>query len=347
MQSEKRQNGLAIPTFINLTILLLLVILEGAVAERHWFTTLLTYMPQQPFCLPTAVLLVVVLYKRQWRWAAVNGLAAAICVFLLLGVNVPLPRGGTPGTPVRVMTFNIHHLSGGIDAVAGVIEREGPDILCLQEANPGRYGNPVSQLTDRLLGWHVARSHDVAVFSRYPIRERRVHPVPGTERAMLETVFQVEGRRFAVLNIHMSTSSTASSQRSPHNSRRTYLRMSAAIRSRQVRMMLDIVDRSAYPMLIAGDFNLPPRGRLYRRLREQFDDAFGKAGWGTGYTFPARLPVMRIDYIFADRSFAIRRCYRPSTTASDHHAMVADLVIGEPLHPDDSRRGDSLAPEIP
>ncbi|MHB0938575.1 MAG: endonuclease/exonuclease/phosphatase family protein [Armatimonadota bacterium] len=325
-QTRQRRSRLAILSNINLAALLLLTVCEFVIAERTWFTTLLTYMPQQPFIVPAAVLLLLSLFKRQWRLALVNGLAALICLFTLLGFNIPKPATYARGYPVRVMTLNLHHLSAGTDAAMALIEREKPDILCLQEVNRS-HTDPVERVARRLPGWYVARTHEVAVLSRYPIRERRVHRVPNTERAMLEAVCEIEGKRFAVLNIHMSTASEARSLRDPDGSRRAYLRLSAAIRAQQVRQMLEIAEQSPYPRLVAGDFNTPPRGILYRRLCGSFTDTFARAGWGTGYTFSARLPVMRIDYVFADKGFAVMECRRSSLKASDHYSVVADVML--------------------
>jgi len=328
-QTVKRGRWLATITFLNLAAILLLVFIERIVAERHWLTTLLTYMPQQPFCLPTAALLIIALLTRRWRLAAWNGVATAICLFALLGVNIPKPNFYVHGYRLRVMTLNLHHLSAGTDRSVALIEREKPDILCLQEVSRGTAGDPVAQLAGRLPGWRVARTHDVAIFSRLPIRAQRVHPVPGTGRAMLEAVCEIEGRRFTVLNIHMSTSATPRSLFTRGVSRRSHLRETAAIRSQQVRQILAITPRSPYPVLLAGDFNTPPRGILYRRLRQQFDDAFTRMGWGTGYTFPSRLPVMRIDYIFAGKGLAVVKCCRPAARASDHKAMSAEMYLIE------------------
>ena len=325
-QTKRRQSRLAILSNINLAALLLLIVCELVIAERTWFTTLLTYMPQQPFILPAVVLLMIALFKRQWRVALVNGLAAIICLFTLLGFNIPKPATYARGYPVRVMTLNLHHLSAGTGAVMALIEREQPDVLCLQEVNVS-HTDPVERVARRLPGWQVARTHEVAVFSRFPIRERHVHPVPDTGRALLETIFEIEGKRFAVLNIHMSTSSTPRSLFTPGTSRRAHLRLSAAIRSQQVRQMLEIAERSSYPMLIAGDFNTPPRGILYRRLRGRFTDVFAQRGWGTGYTFPTRLPVMRIDFIFADNGFTVLKCRRSALKASDHYAVTAEVML--------------------
>jgi vancomycin resistance protein VanJ len=326
--TKQRRDWLNSISIINLAALLFLVLCEFVIAEHTWFTTLLTYLPQQLFVLPAVVLLIIALIKRRRRLAWINGLAALCCLFVLIGFSIPKPAFFAHGYPVRVMTLNVHHLSAGVDAAMALIKREKPDVLCLQEVNQS-HTDPVARISQRLPGWHVARAYDIAIISRFPISMLNVFPVPDTQRAMLETVLTVHGKRFAVLNIHMSTASTPSSLFTRGISRRAHLRVTAAIRGEQVRQMLAIANQTPYPLIVAGDFNTPPRGIFYRRLRGRFTDAFTRAGWGTGYTFPAKLPVMRIDYVFANKGFAVMKCRTSTLKASDHYAVVADLMLLE------------------
>lgn len=322
-----RRGALLWLTLINLALLVLLVAVESVIAERHWLTTLITYAPQQLFCIPTAVLLLVAVLKRRWRVASWNAVAGVICLFFLLGFAIPHFRHSA-GVPVRVMTFNIKHLAGGIRGVSAVVAREHPDVLCLQEINADRgTAAPMPQLQAALPGWYYARTRETAIFSRHPLLAHSTFPVKGTGREMLKAEVAIQGKRLGILCVHLSTSATGSSLQDSRGSRRAHLRKTAKIRLQQARMIQDIAGQSSVPLIVAGDFNTPPRGIIYLRLRVRFTDAFAQAGWGTGYTYPARPPVLRIDYLWTDRSIGIQRCYRPASTASDHYPMVADLRL--------------------
>ena len=76
-----------------------------------------------------------------------------------------------------------------------------------------------------------------------------------------------------------------------------------------------------------GDFNNPPRGRLYQRLAGCFQDAFRAAGWGLGETYPVGTPLLRIDYLFAGQGVGVSRCWVPNVRASDHRPTVAEVVL--------------------
>src|SRR5207248_530754 len=111
-----------------------------------------------------------------------------------------------------------------------------------------------------------------------------------TGRVILETVLAVNGKRLTVLNVHLSTAATGATLTRRSMPLPAYLRHTAAVRWEQVTTLLRVAgDRS--PLLIAGDFNNPPRGRLYGRLTGRFQDAFSAAGWGLGDTFPSGFPL--------------------------------------------------------
>jgi endonuclease/exonuclease/phosphatase family metal-dependent hydrolase len=105
------------------------------------------------------------------------------------------------------------------------------------------------------------------------------------------------------------------------------------------------------PHFIAGDFNthgftgrhsrhlLPP---VLRRMRGAgYQDAFYAVGTGGGRTFPARSPLLRLDFLFLPRSWAggLRSARRVEhamiTEASDHRPVVIEWAwpqnaVGQP-----------------
>lgn len=91
--------------------------------------------------------------------------------------------------------------------------------------------------------------------------------------------------------------------------------------------LLNVTRRISGPLIVAGDFNTPPRGEVYRRMSADLTDAFGYAGWGVGYTFRSDVPAMRIDYVFLGNGVRAERCWTPHTEASDHLPLVADVEL--------------------
>ena len=79
-------------------------------------------------------------------------------------------------------------------------------------------------------------------------------------------------------------------------------------------------------MLIAGDSNLPNGSLVLRRHLGGFSDAFVQSGWGFGYTYPARLPWMRLDRVLLGSGLrAVSFDVLPRRTSA-HRPVVAEVV---------------------
>lgn len=326
-----RQRRLLRITVANLAFLLLLWLVETYVAERHWLTTLITYSPQHWAGLPLLVLLPWALIRRSWRAVGLNVLALCVFMFALLGFRVHGLPSRTDGQPVRVMTWNIHHSSRGVDAIVRAVEAGRPDIVCIQEANDGNWKSDVlPELRKAFRGWHCWGFREVATFSRHPIVEKDLHRLmPETGRVVLETVVDVGGQRLTIYNVHLNVAIEGRSlSKSGWRGIPNYLRHTADVRLDQVRDLKEIVSAAKGGAVIAGDFNTPPRGRCYGRIAGRYHDAFRHGGSGFGYTYPSRRPLMRIDYVFTDE-IHVRRCFVPNVTGSDHRPVIADLVMPE------------------
>ncbi len=317
--------------YANLALAVLLVVVETFVAERTHLTTLIVLMPQAPFAVPTVALAAVALAGRMRTAAAVSLLAGAALLFGPLGFTVPLPREmPRESTKLRVMTYNVHQGRYGITEVAAVIDRCSPDVLCLQEVNAnGPWGDPVWQIEQlQWKRWHVVREADVAILSRKPIRGRRSAYLPlGTMRAVLAAQILVNGKPVTVVTTHFNVARAGPSFLESRGRAREYLTSAASVRLAQTAALLKFAESLSGRVIITGDLNTPPRGFCYRRISSRYSDCFATAGWGFGYTYRSRLPVLRIDYVFADRSLAAASCFAPNAAASDHKPVVADILI--------------------
>jgi vancomycin resistance protein VanJ len=314
----------------DLLALALLWAAETFVAERHWLATLVTYLPQWPFVAPAALLLLVSLVCRARRAVLINAGALLFGVVALLGFRfAPPPDIPKDRRVLRVMTFNIRHGDGGTERIAAAIRELAPEVICLQEANAlGRLPDPKPGLQRALPGYHFAHQGELMVASRYPIRSRRVVPLEElrTRRPALETVLDVGGKAVTVLNVHLATFvTTASLQNRRGRSLPDYLRGTAELRDEQTTALLARAVQT--PLIVAGDFNTPPRGRVYQRLTGALHDAFAERGRGFGYTFPARRPMLRIDYLFTSGGVIPVRASVPAVLVSDHRPLMAEVGL--------------------
>jgi endonuclease/exonuclease/phosphatase family metal-dependent hydrolase len=96
------------------------------------------------------------------------------------------------------------------------------------------------------------------------------------------------------------------------------------------------------PAIVAGDFNVVPWSRGYRRLSRRLRDAQVAAGRPMPQaTFPARWPFLRIDHLFVSPSIRVlqTKTLRTALTrvASDHLPLVMDFEIAVPAAPSEPR----------
>ena len=330
-------------SWLNLFALIFWWTLINGVAERTAFTTFGLYLPQQPFLLPTLMLLLWSAVKKKRVPLLFNAATLLVSGIILLGFHVPWTRilpAPTRSHGVRVLTWNIFLSSAGTQKIAREIKAQNPDIVCLQETL-GRRGyvpDRTPELIARFPGWHAARAGDVTIVARWPLENLRSykHPKPSSRRVLAVTC-RTPGGPLDVIVAHISTSAPGSRYggqrpRSVHRLIETaeLVHQTALTRLSQLPVIdqaLDESARSGRPYLLAGDFNNPPRGELYRHLGAQLTDAFAQGGWGCGFTFPAKLPVMRIDYLWLGRGLRARRTYVVPANASDHRATVSDVDV--------------------
>ena len=158
--------------------------------------------------------------------------------------------------------------------------------------------------------------HGNAVLSKFPIARYLNHDVsvPGTEqRGMLWCVLEVPGqhRQIHVVCVHLGL-------RESH-------------RQRQLQALCRLIEGEIpadAPLLVVGDFNdwrQRADGILAGcGLREVFVAANGQPA----RTFPARLPVLRLDRVYA-RNVEVGQCRilsgRPWSHLSDHAPLLVDV----------------------
>lgn len=82
------------------------------------------------------------------------------------------------------------------------------------------------------------------------------------------------------------------------------------------------------PVIFGGDFNAPASDAVYNILRHQFLDGYRAAGSGWGNTFFNRLPVLRIDQLWATfPQLQPLNARAMPTRNSDHRLLICDYIL--------------------
>jgi endonuclease/exonuclease/phosphatase family metal-dependent hydrolase len=258
-------------------------------------------------------------------------LAIAVCFALCCGCAL-FTKSDAPVT-IRVMTYNIHHgegLDGRVDTarIAELIKQERVDIVALQEVDKGVRRTALRDLTAELAALtgmtgifsnnfhYQGGEYGNAVLTRFPVKRWTNHHYqmlrPNEQRGVLQLKLDVHGHDLVVMNTHIDSR--------PDDAER-WLNVGE----------IEVLTKKHgdTPVILCGDFNNLPAGRVYERLSETFQDTWAKIGVGNGFSFPANSPNRRIDYIWYIQPEALKplKSWLPKSEASDHLPLVAEFEL--------------------
>jgi endonuclease/exonuclease/phosphatase family metal-dependent hydrolase len=241
---------------------------------------------------------------------------------------------------LRVVTYNVHRCRGGDGVlspsrIAEVLASQEPDVIALQELDTGhaRTGHADQPaLVADYLKMHcyfypaverLDERYGDAVLSRHPMELVRAGPLPTLphrprleRRGALWVRLDCGGRPVQLLNTHLG--------------------FWPAEHRAQVEALLG-PDWLGHPdcrppRLLCGDLNFWPGTRPYRRVRQVLRDAQDRHGpIALRPTYPARLPVLCLDYVFHSHDLMVRSVRVPRTrltrVASDHLPVGVEVAL--------------------
>lgn len=237
---------------------------------------------------------------------------------------------------LRIMTYNVHRCvgtDGRADPrrIAEVIASCEPDIVALQELDVGRlrtggidqagsiahhlgmsfHFHPALQVEEELYGDAILTSLPMRLVKAGRLRGNAMLEPRGALWASVVT----NGAEIQIINTHLG--------------------LTPFERSNQTDALLGPSwisnPRCMEPIILLGDFNAGSQSRVYRRLSTTLRDAQLGLHQRPRRTFPARMPMLRIDHIFCSRSVEVVDVELPRSqlirTASDHLPLVMDFRL--------------------
>jgi endonuclease/exonuclease/phosphatase family metal-dependent hydrolase len=94
-------------------------------------------------------------------------------------------------------------------------------------------------------------------------------------------------------------------------------------RAQQAEELKTYINKSPYPVIVAGDFNDTPVSYSYTTIRKGLKDSFVNSGYGAGFTYKGKYPANRIDYILYDNALENRYFEIMKVKYSDHYPVAA------------------------
>lgn len=243
-------------------------------------------------------------------------------------------------TPLRVLVYNIHagKDAKGVDnlaRVAQIVRDTKADVVLLQEVDKGttRSGNvdQVAELT-RLTGYHgvfgktldyQGGDYGIAILSRWAItKDTLIHlPVEPPQfrsnvsyepRGALRVVIASPLGLLRVVNTHMDASREDTYRL---QEAKTLLAIGGALRD------------STGTTLIGGDLNSEPGSAVIALFAPaSWRDVFRECGKRSGLSYPADVPVKRIDYLMMTGATRCTFAEVLNTDASDHRPVLFRIV---------------------
>lgn len=342
----------AIATWAWAIVVLLDLFLIRWVADRWWGVAILLFMPRWLFLAPLPFLLLASGWGGRPRHWILQAVVALVVAGPLMRINLPISQAWdrpADGTRVRVLTINRGEHSFDGDRLIRLIEEERIDLVCFQEGFPYAVGSRKVEDYFASGGWHRDREHYVA--SRYPIVDE-LPPLSDDFRPKGRFPAHMSGVRvraapaveFGVVSVHMPTLRRGFYRLRRHDVEG--MKQHLAWWDRELGRVLEgLAGIGPVPLLIGGDFNVPPDHASMAALGGFFRFAFEDAGWGYGYTRPSSWPWFRIDHILGSPEWAFTRCRVGPDLGSDHLPLIAEAVLRPAASP--SLRAGRRSPDGP
>ena len=223
--------------------------------------------------------------------------------------------------------------------IADVIASCQPDIVALQELDVGRRRTggidqvaEIARVLDMKIHFHPVLQikqelYGDAILTTRPSRLMRAERLPGLKRLPA-----LERRGALWVSTHISGVDVQIIN--------THLGLLRRERLTQVDTLLGPHwlghPQCRDPVILVGDFNAVPRSRAYRRLALRMTDAQrALRGSVPRPTYPARMPVLRIDHVFVSHSIEIERVETlrigAARVASDHLPLLVEFRVVPPM----------------
>ena len=271
------------------------------------------------------------------------------------------------GGDLRVMSYNVlrfrnQHDNGKstetvANEIAEMVKEYKPDVLCIQEftrcfpkMQQKACIDKLGEMLELPYNYYHTRSNFCGnvIYSKYPLSALE-EDIPFAEEKEYGVVAKVDAGPkgvFYVLCCHLTSFQLTNDEVAVFsergNSKEQVEEYGKSIvsklvtayqeRSREVSTMLADIPHDGRPILICGDFNDTPLSYTYHQIyRAGFVDGFVKAGRGIGHTYAGRLPLLRIDYVWANEQIQPISFKRLKYKGSDHYPVMMDFNVNHGL----------------
>jgi len=270
-------------------------------------------------------------------------------------IKLTKPSGDKTNT-FKVLSYNVrlfnYFENNGANSekkIVDFLKVQKPDVICLQEffglgIPAQKEAAFIAELGEKyyshikVLGNGKNRFYGIATFSKYPIVRKGEIIHPGSSSLSIYTDILIGKDTIRIYNNHLQSfrlmrmersfveEMTASDDKETMGEVKSIfasLKKGFIRRSLQAQVVKDNIDRSPFPVIVAGDFNDTPVSYAYRKIRKGLNDSFVNSGYGAGFTYRGNYPPNRIDYILYYKSLNNSYFEILRIKYSDHYPIIA------------------------
>ena len=298
--------------------------------------------------LANVVILIIWIIRRRWHWCAIPAVTLLCCLPYIGTFYQPeLFRSFTEGkSGLKVATYNVaafgRELTGfKAEDILSEMRRQKVEVLCLQEymEMSGDKANSKSYL--EYFDHMVTGRDDMAIFSRFPIKDSGIIDFGPTNMSGMWADVDVNGKLLRVFNVHLETTGF---NRTVHKIAKMQMQGSnieenaiiraiydnytygMIVRVGQANKVAEEIRQCQLPVILCGDFNDVPYSYTYNTMKGNLVDGFKECGHGFMSTYRGA-KQFRIDYIFHDESLTGENYYKLDLSYSDHCPVFLKIAF--------------------
>ncbi len=216
------------------------------------------------------------------------------------------------------------------------IDHIQPDIIAFQESSMVRH------MRNDLLEYdsHHFSTKGTSLYSKLPILNKGKIDFGGLTNSAVWIDIKKDDQRIRVYSIHLQSNQISKNEltslsginsdyeESLKDSKNVFSKYSSKVRARveQVKIILNHVSKSPYPVIVMGDFNEPSYSYVYKQMTKDLKDSFISKGSGIGSTFNGKIPFLRIDYAFVDAEIEVLSHEVLDWELSDHFPILVQIA---------------------
>lgn len=266
-------------------------------------------------------------------------------LFSFFGIG-NMPSSQSEGKAITITSFNINHGYLLDDKTRPHFESKvytkDVDVFCFQEFNfrTNKYIQSLSEEYQRI-GF---KKNSVSILTKLPVLNSGELGFTRGWKSCVYADLKIDDQIVRVYNVHLYSNKLTSKteemiEEKNFNNEETvedvkyifgsYIN-SSKIRVKEIQILKNHIEKCPHPVILTGDFNDTPHSYIYSELKNAgLYDAFNKVGKGLGYTYGGSLPLLRIDFTFADDDFEMISHNIFRKKMSDHYPIKSTLVLKE------------------